>query len=64
MKVAEETLTPAQVLEAAQAWYDRQMVRLEECHGTSWPEHRDWISAYLREELRQRLIARGWRPRR
>lgn len=64
MNVASETLTPAQVLELARAWYERQMLLLEKCHGSDWPEHRDWISAYLREELRQRLIARGWRPKR
>lgn len=63
MKVADDTMTPAQVLEKARAWYDRQMLVLEKSHGDSWPQNRDWISAYLREELRQRLIARGWRPK-
>jgi len=33
------------------------------CHGKQWPERREWIEAYLAEELRQRLIAIGWRTR-
>lgn len=59
----EQQLTPEQVLEMARAWYERQMLLLEKCHGPCWPEHRDWIAAYVREEVRQRLIAKGWRPR-
>jgi hypothetical protein len=61
--VSTDTLTPAQVLERARAWYARQMLLLEQCHGDSWSRHCDWCSAYLREELRQRLIARGWRAK-
>lgn len=62
MKVEPKQMTPAQMLAAAEDYYARQMVLLEKCHGTSWPERREWISDYLKEELRQRLIARGWRP--
>jgi hypothetical protein len=64
VKVADETLTPQQQLELARQWYAKQMQVLEQCHGPSWPQHREWISSFLKEELRQRLIARGWRPKR
>lgn len=55
--------TPEQILALAQAWYRRQVEILRTAHGTSWPAHREWITDYLRQEVRQRLIARGWRPR-
>lgn len=64
MKVAEDTLTPQQVLALAEAWHRQQMARAEKCLGTFWPEHREWIGAYLAEEVRQKLLARGWRPKR
>lgn len=57
-------LAPAEVLARARAWYERQLELLQRCHGTRWPEHRHWIEAYLQEELRHRLIARGWRLKR
>ena len=63
MKVQLDTLTPAEVRERAEAWYARQVETLALCHGKEWPSRRDWIEAYLREELRQRLIAIGWRPK-
>jgi hypothetical protein len=56
-------LTPAEVREQAQQWYDRQREVLAECHGREWPMHRDWVESYLKAELRERLIALGWRPR-
>lgn len=56
-------MTPADVLAMAEVWYQRQLELLARCHGDRWPEHRDWIEAYLREQLRQRLIERGWRPK-
>jgi len=55
--------TTAEVWATAEAWFKRQVATLSAALGSSWPEHRDWIVAYLREEVRQRLIARGWRPR-
>lgn len=58
-----EPETAAQVLATAEAWYRRQVELLRKCHGTSWPQHREWVLDYLREEARQRLIARGWRAR-
>jgi hypothetical protein len=56
--------TPDQVRTLAKAWHAQQVARLSQCLGPSWPLHRDWLLAYLAEELRQKLIARGWRPKR
>lgn len=55
--------TPAQVRATAEAWFRHQAELLRQCHGSSWSQHREWVLDYLREEVRQRLIARGWRPR-
>lgn len=64
MKVdKDKAQTPAQIRAAAQAWYERQIEVAAMAHGSSWPQHREWVEAYLREELRERLIALGWRPR-
>ena len=57
-------LTPAEMRTRAEAWFDRQVEIISKAHGTSWPEHREWVESYLREEIRQRLIALGWRPKR
>ncbi len=51
----------AEIKAIAQAWYERQVARCATAHGTRWPETRAWVEGYLREELRQRLVARGWR---
>jgi Na+-transporting NADH:ubiquinone oxidoreductase subunit NqrC len=58
-----EGLSPAEMRQQAQAWYDRQIEVISKAHGSSWPEHRDWIDAYLQEEIRQRLLDLGWRPK-
>ena len=58
-----EAETPAQIVALAQQWYARQLEILRAAHGSSWPAHREWLTDYLRQEVRQRLIARGWRPR-
>lgn len=55
--------SPAEIRAAAQAWYEAQLALAAAKHGNAWPEHREWVVAYLREELRGRLIALGWRPR-
>ncbi len=47
----------------AQRWYESQVDTCQRCLGASWPTHEDWITDYLKAELRERLIARGWRPR-
>jgi hypothetical protein len=57
-------LTPAEVRERAQAWFDRQVEVLSKAHGDSWPAHETWIKDYLREEIRQRLLALGWTRKR
>jgi hypothetical protein len=56
-------LTRDEALRLAQEWFDRQIATISKAHGDSWPEHREWIEDYLREEIRERLIARGWRPK-
>lgn len=53
--------TPAEIRALAAAWYQQQIARTEKCLGTFWPEHREWIESYLKEELKQKLIERGWR---
>ncbi len=58
-----ETETPEQVLALAKAWHVRQVEILRAALGPLWPQHREWVLDYLREEIRLRLIARGWRPR-
>ena len=57
-------LSPQEIKREAAEWYARQLALLEKAHGSSWPAHREWIEAYLREELREHLLARGWRPKR
>jgi hypothetical protein len=47
----------------AEAWYRQQVSRSEKSMGSFWPQHREWVEAYLKAELRQKLIERGWRPR-
>lgn len=60
---AQKPLTPAQIRARAVEWYDRQIAIIALAHGPSWPEHREWIEAYLKEEIRERLLALGWRPK-
>lgn len=64
MMVKHPDQSPAQTLAVAEAWYAAQMARLEQCLGSRWQDHQAWLQAYLREELRQRLMALGWRPKR
>lgn len=52
---------PADVLAVADEWYRRQLAKLEARHGVAWKDHQHWLDAYLREQLRQRLLERGWR---
>ncbi len=54
----------AEIQRLAEAWFAAQVERLSQCHGAAWPRHRDWVEDYLRGQLRQRLIALGWRPSR
>lgn len=56
-------LTPLEMRQHARAWYDRQIEIISKAHGPCWPAHREWVDAYLQEEIRQRLLDLGWRPR-
>jgi hypothetical protein len=53
-------LTAAEIKSQAQRWYERQIERASAAHGVRWSTHRPWVDAYVREELRLRLVARGW----
>ena len=57
-------LPPAVRLARASVRFARQVAVLAECFGESWPQHEHWIEGLLKEELRQGLIAEGWRPTR
>jgi len=58
-----DNLTPAQVKANAKEWYRRQCEVSAMALGPAWEKHRGWIEEYLRAEVRQRLIDRGWRPK-
>lgn len=58
-----DQLTPQQVRANAEEWFRRQCELGERALGSFWPQHRAWVEAYLKEEIRQRLVARGWRPK-
>lgn len=58
-----QQFTPEQIREMSEKWYARQIQTISAAHGTSWPQHRAWIEDYLKSELRERLIAIGWRPK-
>lgn len=55
--------TTNEVLAKAEAWFRGQVEISRRALGASWPEHKAWVIDYLRQEARQRLIARGWRLR-
>ena len=55
---------PVDVRAAAQAWYERQIERLRAHHGPRWAAIEAWVADYLRAEVRERLVARGWSVRR
>jgi hypothetical protein len=58
-----DQLSVAQIRAEAQVWYDKQVALCQRVLGSRWPELEGWITDYLKQELRDRLIARGWRPR-
>lgn len=63
MKV-EDQATPAETREKAEAWFKRQCDISALAMGPAkWAVHRDWVEEYLRQEIKERLIARGWRPK-
>jgi hypothetical protein len=63
MKVAEQ-LTPEQLLAKVEERFQSSIKAFAECHGKDWPEHREFVENYLREQAREYLIAHGWRPKR
>lgn len=63
MKVEAASLTPAEIRARSEAWFARQVETLAMCHGKDWPERQAWVESFLKEELRQRLLALGWRPK-
>jgi hypothetical protein len=64
VNLTQQRLTSAEIRAKAEAWYARQVAVLEKVYGQRWPLHCAWIEGYLREELRQRLMEIGWRPKR
>lgn len=58
-----EQLTPEEIRRRAREWFDRQIEIIALAHGSSWPEHREWIEQYLVAEIRERLLQLGWRDR-
>lgn len=64
MKVSgDQRETVAQIRADANAWYERQVETLQRSLGPAWTVHEAWVCDYLKGELRERLIARGWRPK-
>lgn len=59
-----ENLSPTEIRARSAVWYERQRDTISKCLGKRWPVHQEWIEQYLREELRQRLLQLGWRPKR
>lgn len=51
----------AEIERLAEAWFANQVECLSRRHGAAWPKHREWVEAYLRGQLRQRLLDLGWR---
>jgi len=62
MKTA-DNLTPEQVKANAKEWYRRQVEVSRMALGSTWDAHREWIEEYLKQEVKERLMARGWRPK-
>jgi hypothetical protein len=52
-------VTGAEMRAAGDAWVQQQMDKAAAKHGDAWPDLRDWVESYLREEVRQRLAANG-----
>lgn len=61
MTASDNPQTAAEVRALAEAWYRQQVERIAQCMGQFWPEHREWVEDYVAEEVRQKLLARGWR---
>lgn len=62
MKTA-DNLTAEEIKANAKEWYRRQCEISRTALGQSWEEHCEWIEAYLLQEVKERLAARGWRSK-
>jgi hypothetical protein len=52
----------ADIQRLAEQWFARELARSRTAMGErGFEAHSKWIAEYLREEIRQRLVARGWR---
>lgn len=56
-------LTHEQIRQDAETWYARQIAVLQLTLGPSWRSHKAWLMDCLKEQLRDRLLAAGWRPK-
>jgi hypothetical protein len=56
-----DDLTPDQVKANAKEWFRRQCEISQMALGPLWPLHQAWIEAYLLQEVKERLAARGWK---
>jgi hypothetical protein len=63
MPAESRTLTREEIHQRAQAWFAREMDAAQKAQGAAWPQHQEWVADYLRQEIRQRLQAIGWRPK-
>ncbi|MFZ2388452.1 MAG: hypothetical protein WAW69_11700 [Polaromonas sp.] len=50
-----EANIPPHLLPRSRAWYARQIAHLEQVHGPSWPNVREWLEDYVNAELREHL---------
>jgi hypothetical protein len=60
---ASQPTTSAEQKALAEAWFQRWVTKLEAHHGARWPDVETFVLGYLRQELRMRLLATGWRPK-
>lgn len=55
--------TAAEVRAEAVRWYECQIAIARRCLGSDWPAVQEHFEGCVKSELRERLLARGWRPR-
>ncbi|RYE43118.1 MAG: hypothetical protein EOP24_29895 [Hyphomicrobiales bacterium] len=53
--------TPQELRKKAEIWFDRQCKFSSLAMGCRWHAHREWVVDFLRQEIEERLIAKGWR---
>lgn len=46
---------PEDLLPKARQWFNKEMARLAEVHGSAWERNRDWLVDYLNAEIRERV---------